>query len=153
MKRGLSKGFVIVGAVSVITLSSFGATQTNSKQIFDSKAVTDFGRRVILSGECAGRSDLPHISTHFPGTVNVVTETFCPGEKVTVKTTLSRKGWWIFRTSVTKSKSGFANVRLSVAMACKWQPGMAPIEYIVESLHTDSSGSRGITRAHSFLKC
>ena len=71
MKRGLSKGFVIVGTVSVITLSSFGATQTNSKQIFP----------------------------------------------------------------------------------CKWQSGMAPIEYIVESLHTDSSGSRGITRAHSFLKC
>jgi hypothetical protein len=71
MKRALSKGFVILGAISVITLSSFGATQTNSKQTF----------------------------------------------------------------------------------LCRWKPGMAPIEYIVESLHTDSSGSRGITRAHSFLKC
>ncbi len=153
MRQGLSKAFVLVSAISVVTLSSFGATQLTSKQPVAYTAATDFGRRVTLSGECAGRSDLPHISTHFPRTVNVITETFCPGEEVSVKTTLSRKGWWIFCQSITDSRSGFAKVRLSVAMACKWKPGMPLIEYIVESLHTDSSGSSGITRAHNFLKC
>jgi len=109
--------------------------------------------QVNLPDDCSGRSDYPHLSTHAPGRVNVVAETVCPGQMVEVKTTLTRPGWFIFTESVTKTKSGFGKVKISVSMLCKWKPGQPSIGYIVMSVHSNATGGRAITRVRRFLKC
>jgi hypothetical protein len=55
--------------------------------------------------KCEGKSDLPHISRHKPGTVNVQTRTTCPGKGVEITSRLTRilKGK---NFSVTKSNQG-----------------------------------------------
>ena len=109
--------------------------------------------QVNLPDDCSGRSDYPHKSVHVPGRVNVVAETVCPGQMVEIKTTLTRPGWFIFTESVTQTKSGFAKVKISVSMPCKWKPGQPPIGYIVMSVHSSATGGRAITRVRRFLKC
>lgn len=111
------------------------------------------GMKVILGGGCMGRSDYPHISTHVLRTVNVIAETTCSGRKVSVRTSLSRRGWLFFRETVSVSKSGMSSVRVNAAMKCKWKTGETPIEYVVESVHQDETGASGVTRLHRFLKC
>ena len=102
---------------------------------------------------CEGRTDNPHISTHVPGTVNVSASTKCIGSQVTVETSLSRSGWFIFRDSVTKKVSGESQVSVNVSLPCRWKPGKAPIEYVVISNHWESGGASAITRSHGFIKC
>lgn len=80
-------------------------------------------------------------------------ETICPGREVSVRTTLSRRGWLFLRETVSASKSGISSVRINVAMKCKWKIGGPPIEYVVESVHRDETGASGVTRLHRFLKC
>jgi hypothetical protein len=109
--------------------------------------------QVNLPDDCSGRSDYPHKSVHAPGRVNVVAETVCPGQMVEVTTTLTRPGWFIFTESVTKTKSEFGKVKISVSMLCKWKPGQPAIGYIVMSVHSSATGGRAITRVHRFLKC
>ena len=109
--------------------------------------------QVNLPDDCSGRSDYPHKSAHAPGRVNVVAETVCPGQMVEVTTTLTRPGWFIFTESVTKTKSGFGKVKISVSMLCKWKPGQPAIGYIVMSVHSSATGGRAITRVRQFLKC
>ena len=125
------------------------AANTNFKPLVNTNAL----KHIIFGNGCGGRSDYPHISKHFPGTVNVTALSECPGKEVTVSTTLSRKGWWIFREGRNLTKSGFRRVIVNVALNCKWREGGAPIEYIVESVHYDKDGEFGRTRLRSFLNC
>jgi hypothetical protein len=108
---------------------------------------------VNLPDDCSGRTDYPHKSVHAPGRANVIAETVCPGQMVEVTTTLTRPGWLIFTESVTKTKSGFGRVKLSVSMLCKWKPGQSQIRYIAMSIHTNATGGRAITRVFRYLKC
>ena len=118
---------------------------------FVNRSFTD--ARVNLPDDCSGRTDYPHKSQHMPGRVNVVAETVCPGQKVQIRTTLTRPGWLIFTESVTKSKSDFGRVRLSVSMPCKWKIGQPPIGYIVMSVHSSANGASAITRVFRSVKC
>jgi hypothetical protein len=140
-------GFVLIGIP--VTLSS----PTSSISTDGYSLQTRIGEKVILGGECSGRSDYPHISSHIPRTVNVIAETFCPGREVSVRTTISRRGWLFLRETVSASKSGMSTVRINVAMKCKWKIGDPPIEYVVKSVHHEQTGASGATRLHRFLKC
>jgi len=140
-------GFVLIGIPA--TLSS----NANLHATDNYARLASIEEKVILGNECSGRSDYPHISTHVSRTVNVVAETICPGREVSVRTTLSRRGWLFFRETASASKSGMSSVRVNVAMKCKWKTGDSPIEYVVESHHRDQTGASGVTRLHSFLKC
>ena len=139
--------FLLIGLpVALSSNASLNPIQNYSLQV-------RIGEKLILGGECWGRSDYPHISTHVPRTVNVIAETVSPGGKVSVRTTLSRHGWLFFRETASGSKSGIGSVRVNVAMKCKWKSGESPIGYVVESVHHDESGASGVTRLHRFLKC
>jgi len=118
---------------------------------FVNRSFTD--SRVNLPDDCSGRTDYPHKSKHNPGRVNVVAETVCPGQKVEIRTTLTRPGWLIFTETVTQSRSGFGRVRHSVSMPCKWKPGQSPIGYIVMSVHSSANGASAITRVYRSVKC
>lgn len=153
MKRGITLSIVLVVSMAAISADKLQVASDLIHQTSSGFNRVEFGTRILLSGECSGRSDYPHISTHIPRTVNVIVETVCPGQKVEVRTTISRHRWLIFRDSVSKSKTGLNKVRLSVSMACKWKVGNPLIEYVVESVHSDSTGASGITRARASLKC
>ena len=118
---------------------------------FVNRSFTD--SRVNLPDDCSGRTDYPHKSKHKPGRVNVVAETVCPGQKVEIRTTLTRPGWLIFTETVTQSRSGFGRVRHSVSMPCKWKLGQSPIGYIVMSVHSSATGASAITRVYRSVKC
>lgn len=146
--------FVAVALVATTSVSSqIVPLNGNPLRInaFVNRSFTD--TRVTLPDDCSGRTDYPHKSKHKPGTVNVVAETVCPGQKVETRTTLTRPGWLIFTESVTQSKSGFGRVRLSVSMPCKWKPGQSPIGYIVMSVHSSANGASAITRVYKSVKC
>ena len=152
MKR--SKIFVIAGLITVTGVGSQSAAiidHSPKLNVFVNRSFTD--NKINLPDDCSGRSDYPHKSTHRPGRANVVAETICPGQKVSIRTTLTRPGWFIFTESVTKSDSSFGKVRISVSMPCKWKPGDQPIGYIVMSVHTSETGGSAITRVFRQLKC
>jgi len=149
-----SKFVVILAVTGLVGIGS--QTLPINAQIPKLNALVDrsfTGNQVNLPDDCSGRSHYPHKSVHVPGRVNVVAETVCPGQMVEVKTTLTRPGWFIFTESVTKTKSGFGKVKISVSMLCKWKPGQPAIGYIVMSVHSSATGGRAITRVRQFLKC
>ena len=111
------------------------------------------GEKVKLDGECFGRTDYPHISTHFPKTVNVHAVTHCPGKEVTVRTVLMRHSWWIFNEVQKLEKSGFGDVEINVALKCKWKKGQPPIEYTAYSYHNDSVMEVAGTKVAKSIQC
>lgn len=102
--------------------------------------------------KCEGQSDLPHISRHKPGTVNVQTRTTCPGKGVEITTRLTRvyKGT---RLSVTKSNQGLGRTTINVSLACIWKKGSKKIRYEVSSVHRLSDGRIGYTYNFEDLEC
>jgi hypothetical protein len=111
------------------------------------------GKKVKLDGDCFGRTDFPHISTHIPFTVNVHAVTHCPGQKVTVRTVLLRHSWWIFNEVQKMEKSGFGDVEVNVALPCKWKKGQPAIEYTAYSYHNDSVMEVAGTKVVKLINC
>ena len=112
----------------------------------------NFAERVSLLGTCFGRSDHPHISKHFPGTVNVIAFTYCPGKGVIVESTLIRT-YAGADTVITKSNKGIGQSTINIALKCLWKPGKPLIQYAIHSTHTVSNGSTGKTEWKKSLKC
>ena len=102
--------------------------------------------------KCEGKSDLPHISRHKPGTVNVQTRTTCPGKGVEITSRLTRilKGK---NFSVTKSNQGNGRTTVNVSLVCVWKKGMKKIRYEISSVHRLSDGQIGYTFNYNYLKC
>lgn len=102
--------------------------------------------------KCEGQSDLPHISRHKPGTVNVQTRTTCPGKGVEITTRLTRvyKGT---KLSITKSNQGSGRTTVNVSLACIWKKGAKKIRYEVSSVHRLSDGKIGYTYNFQDLEC
>jgi hypothetical protein len=111
-----------------------------------------FAERIDFPGNCFGRSDLPHISTHVPGTVNVQAYTYCPKKGVSVKSTLTRT-YAGASTIITKSNKGIGRTSVNLAFKCVWKAGKPLVEYAVDSLHKLSNGASGETHWKRKLKC
>lgn len=102
--------------------------------------------------KCEGQSDLPHISRHKPGTVNVQTRTTCPGKGVEITSRLTR----ILNAqnfSVTKSNEGSGRTTVNVSLVCVWKKGMKRIRYEISSVHRLSDGKIGYTFNYNYLEC
>ena len=108
--------------------------------------------RIAFPGECYGRSDIPHISTHVPGTVNVLTRTFCPKMGVSISSRLVRTFQGI-EVEKTASRNGTGLVTLSISMKCIWKKGMPAIQYNIYSTHRLTNGRSGETTREAFIKC
>ena len=102
--------------------------------------------------KCEGKSDLPHISRHKPGTVNVQARTTCPSKGVEITSRLTRtfKGE---KFSVTKSNEGMGRATVYVSMQCVWKRGMRKIHYEVGSVHRLADGQVGYTYNYADLEC
>ena len=108
--------------------------------------------RIAFPGECYGRSDTPHISMHVPGTVNVLTRTFCPKTGVSITSRLVRIYQGIEAEKIA-SKNGVGLVTLSISMKCIWKKGNPEIKYRIYSKHRLSNGRSGETQQEASLKC
>jgi len=98
MKRGFSIILILVLASTPITRSSAipqGASlsQAHSRTQKLSGATSE---KASFGINCDGRTDLPHISTHYPNTVNVTAITECPNQEVYITTSISRHGCGYF---------------------------------------------------------
>jgi hypothetical protein len=102
--------------------------------------------------KCEGLSDLPHISLHKPGTVNVQTRTTCPGKGVEITSRLTRT-YRGTKTSVTKSNQGTGLTTVNVSMNCIWKKGTKTIRYEIYSVHRLSDGQIGYTQNYRELAC
>lgn len=102
--------------------------------------------------KCEGKSDLPHISRHRPGTVNVQARTTCAGRGVEITSRLTRTSNGE-KFSVTKSNEGKGQTSVNVSMVCVWKAGMKRIKYEVSSVHRLSDGRIGYTYNYDYLKC
>jgi hypothetical protein len=75
------------------------------------------GEYLIVAASCYGQTDLPHRSTHVPGSVNVVARTTCNfPTAMTVSTSLQRqKCLWIFCWWSSLSSGYYAGTGLSIS--------------------------------------
>ncbi|CAN2183128.1 hypothetical protein MCEMRE203_00336 [Candidatus Nanopelagicaceae bacterium] len=105
----------------------------------------------LLPG-CFGITDIPHLSKHVPGTVNVVAATICPGRKVFVTSTLVRITTFGSQ-SRTKTNQGIGRTTVSVSFKCSWKPGDRPIRYEVSSKYSESSGAKAGRVFTNELQC
>ena len=128
-----------------------GSLITQSKNL-DVKQALKYST-VVLGKDCYGKSDFPHVSSHVPGTVNVVTRTICPGKFVTVQGTLYRKGWFIFRHSRSVYGSGTGKAQINVALPCTWKPGMKAVHYWFAGAHQAAGSYMGATGGQADLFC
>ena len=102
--------------------------------------------------KCEGQSDLPHISRHKPGTVNVQARTSCPGKGVEITSRLTRT-YRGRKISVTKSNQGTGQTTLNVSMKCIWKKGTKKVRYEISSVHRLSDGQIGYTYNYAELEC
>ncbi len=118
----------------------------------DPPVPTDVKERIAFPGECYGRTDMPHISMHVPGTVNVLARTFCPNTGVSISSRLVRiyQGIEVEKSS---SKNGVGIVTVSISMKCIWKKGMPLIQYKIHSRHRLSNGRTGETAREASIKC
>lgn len=108
--------------------------------------------RINFSIACEGLSDLPHISMHVPGTVNVQARTTCPGKGVEISSRLTRTYRGV-ATYATKSNNGHGQTSVNISMKCIWKKGMKKIKYQIRSTHRLSDGQVGVTYNYNDLEC
>lgn len=101
---------------------------------------------------CEGKTDLPHISRHRPGTVNVQARTSCAGKGVEITTRLTRS-YMGTKLSVTKSNQGTGRTTINASLKCIWKKGAKKIRYEVSSVHRLSDGQIGYTYNFAELDC
>ena len=152
----MKKKYQIAGVFACIlsmTLIPASAQSLNDSTTTPAGFDSGLGKKVQLDGDCFGRTDFPHISTHVPLTVNVHAVTHCPGKKVTVRTVLLRHSWWIFNEVQRVEKSGFGDVEVNVSLPCKWKKGQRAIEYTAYSYHNDSVMEVAGTKVKKSINC
>jgi hypothetical protein len=155
MKRGIT--FALIFALVLLPLVKSAAIPQGSplihSQPLSKKLNGSVSKKRSFGNNCDGRTDLPHVSTHFPNTVNVTAITECPNQEVYITTSISRHGWWIFPETKSISKKGFQKVIVNLALKCKWKIGDPPILYVVKSSHRDAAGASAPTGRSEKLKC
>jgi|GEM_PF-2090533 len=110
-------------------------------------------KKISFGRGCDGQTDNAHESKHVPRTVNVEALTECPKQEVSITTTISRHGWWIFPDTKSVSGQGYQKVEVNVALPCKWRKGQPSILYVVISHHSDSEGQQENTETKSYVNC
>jgi len=142
-RKSLALSIAVIVGISAPTALSERLTTTS----------INLGARATLGSNCFGYTHYPHKSRHFDTTVNVIAETVCNGKFASIKTTLSRRSWFIFRESASETASAQNKVKVNVALTCKWKTGDPLIEYVAESIHTNQFGAKVITRQTGLLEC
>lgn len=108
-------------------------------------------QKVFISGKCWVVTNFPHLSKHFPGTVNVTATIYCPGYPLTIETKLTRtiKG---VTFSKKDRRQGVGKLTINIAMPCIWKSGPKNV-YKAQSWFTNGDGEIYTHAGISQLKC
>jgi hypothetical protein len=150
---------LIRGLIQGLAISIFFALNSTQVSVAEPPPLPEdifglepFNNLLNFGVQCEGKSDLPHISTHKPGTVNVQARTQCPGKGVEITSRLTR----ILPTgnfSITKSNQGTGRTTVNVSLKCIWKKGAKKIRYEIYSVHRLSDGQIGYTQNYHDLAC
>ncbi len=105
---------------------------------------------LVFQYGCYGQTDRPHLSSHVPGTVNVVARTVCPGESVYVQTSLYRDRWYGPQFLDSGSNSGFGSTSTNAAWNCS---GSGTYTYRAYSYHEATVSGWAYTSNSARLTC
>ena len=103
-----------------------------------------------FQSSCYGQTDRPHLSSHVPGTVNVIARTVCPGESVYVETALYRDRWYGLQFLDSGSKSAFGSVSTNAAWNCS---GTGTYAYRAYSYHKAAISGHAYTSNSARFTC
>lgn len=105
---------------------------------------------------CDHSSEIPHLSEHVPGTMNVSGRTVCRGNskmwKVSVRVTVVRHDGGN-TPKITKSASGNGKAIANVSMPCIWSRKQSKILYTITTVHTVPGGHTYYTENEERLEC
>lgn len=145
--------------IQIVLVSLFLSTSSSNPSLADPPPLPDDLMNLELlknlfsfGVQCEGKSDLPHISRHKPGTVNVQARTVCPrkGVEITSRLTRIHSGT---KVEVTKSNQGKGKTTVNVSLKCIWKKGMKSIRYEIKSVHRLSDGQIGYTYNYAEIEC
>ena len=142
--------FSVILVLSLVSTQNADADPPPFGDNFKNKGILEAS--IFFTSPCEGKSDLPHISRHKPGTVNVQARTRCPGKYVEITTRLTRvqpSG----NISTTHSKHGTGLVTVNASLPCIWKKGKKKIKYEVASVHRLWDGQIGYTYNYNYLEC
>lgn len=138
---------------TLLIVIAIASSQTSA--LADPPLYGEFEDRLVIEA-CILTSEIPHISKHVPGTVNVTGRTACKGisagRNLRVTVTLTRDDGGK-TPSITKSSTGAGTVVVNVAMPCIWKRKQAKINYIITTVHRMSNGKIGSTSNEKELPC
>ena len=86
---------------------------------------------IVLSQECKGRVDYPHISRHIKGTVNIILSINCPKEFTSITGVFFRDPVKVPADMKFGHVSGRDKVKMNLAVPCKSNYGIATHNYFV----------------------
>lgn len=116
---------------------------------------SDFSSRLRVE-LCDHSSEIPHLSEHVPGTMNVSGRTVCRGNskiwKVSVRVTVVRHDGGN-TPKITKSASGNGKAIANVSMPCIWSRKQSKILYTITTVHTVPGGHTYYTENEERLEC
>ena len=133
------------------------AAETN---IVTKSALNSGTQKIPLGSNCYGHVHDPHNSKHDPSTINVVAETFCPGQDVYIVIGLARVkinvlGHFPIMSKVvrTKGKWDYGHVVDNVSMKCAVPRPRKEREYKVDVYHELKNGRHGYTGGSIKVVC
>jgi hypothetical protein len=94
---------------------------------------------------CYGQTDRPHLSTHVPGSVNVVARTVCYGYLDYVTTDLYRSRWYGWEWRASGNMTAYNNAQANAAESAADCDGTH--DYLAQSYHENlDNGSYAYTQ-------
>jgi hypothetical protein len=153
---GLSYAMLLGGVSSAHGQSS--SPRLDPDKLKDAPATAELQRSgpkggvspMALAYPCYGQTDQPHLSAHYPGTVNVIARTVCYGTGVYVYTELYRDRWYGEQFLDSGSRSGTNSVSANASWYCK---GAGTYTYRAYSYHSATGKGTANTYNYRRLTC
>jgi hypothetical protein len=128
MKRNIYILFSLIVALSIPITTANSSEPTYTIQNANSQLKS---WDIVLSQECKGRVDYPHISRHIKGSVNIILSLNCPKEFASITGVFFRDPVKVPADLKFGHVSGRDKVKMNLAVPCKSNYGISTNNYFV----------------------
>ena len=128
MKRNIYILFSLIVALSIPITTANSSEPTYTIQNANSQLKS---WDIVLSQECKGRVDYPHISRHIKGSVNIILSFNCPKEFASITGVFFRDPVKVPADLKFGHVSGRDKVKMNLAVPCKSNYGISTNNYFV----------------------
>lgn len=128
MKRNIYILFSLIVALSIPITTANSSEPTYTIQNANSQLKS---WDIVLSQECKGRVDYPHISRHIKGSVNIILSLNCPKEFASITGVFFRDPVKVLADLKFGHVSGRDKVKMNLAVPCKSNYGISTNNYFV----------------------